>query len=101
MSIGVNGLYESYLESERKLKDYRNRRMLRPVLVARIEIDEADFAWTISVSADGRVFYIDHVLLGVIRRGRFIGNRWAYKVVSMAGVRKVKRFLEGEWVVSR
>ena len=96
MSIGVNGLYVSYLESERKLKEYRNKRMLKPVRVARIKIDESDFGRTISVTTDERVFYLDHVLLGVIKRGRFVGNRWAYKVVSMAGVRKVKQYIEGQ-----
>ncbi len=94
MKVGFTGLYESYLDAERKLRAYRKRQRLRPVPVGRVEMDESDFERTISVTAYGSVFYIDHVLLGVIRRGRFVGNRWSYKVVSMAGVRKIKLYLE-------
>jgi|GEM_PF-5240424 len=94
MNKGFLSLYESYLEDEKKRKDYQKKRSVRAVLINRIEIDEADFERTISVTADGRVFYIDHVQLGVIRKGCFVSERWAYKVVSMAGVRKVRRYLE-------
>ena len=94
MNKGFLSLYESYLEDEKKRKDYQKKRSVRAVLINRIEIDEADFERTISVTADGRVFYIDHVQLGVIRKGSFVSERWAYKVVSMAGVRKVRRYLE-------
>jgi hypothetical protein len=42
---------------------------------------------------------IDHVQLGVMRKVRFVSDRWVYKVVSMAGVRMVKRYLEGKYLV--
>ena len=93
MKSSFTSYYESYLESDRKRKQYKKRRAARPVPVCKIEIDESDFNRTISVTSDGRVFYLDHVQLGVIRRGRFVSERWAYKVVSMAGVRAVKRYL--------
>ena len=83
MNNGFLSFYESYLEEECNLKKYQKKRAARVVPVCRVEIDEADFVRTISVTADGRVFYIDHVQLGVIRKGRFVSDRWAYKVVSM------------------
>ena len=69
----------------------------RGIIVCQDLIIKSELKSKLSVSDDGRVFYNDHVLLGVIRSGRFTADRWAFKVFSKADIRKVRRYLELTW----
>jgi hypothetical protein len=69
----------------------------RGVIISRSTIKESELESKISITKDGRVYHNDHVHLGVIRSGRFVCDKWAFKVFSMADIRKVRQYLESTW----
>ncbi|MDC7225207.1 MAG: hypothetical protein PQJ61_00420 [Spirochaetales bacterium] len=69
----------------------------RGVIVAQSSILESELESKLFIAVDGRVFYNDHVQLGVIRSGRYVADKWAFKVFSMADVRMVRQYLESTW----
>jgi hypothetical protein len=78
--------------------EYRRRDLPgKGVIVGQSAISESELERTVSITDDGRVFHNDHVQLGVIRSGRFVADRWAFKVFSMADLGKVRRHLELTW----
>ena len=57
MNQGYTSFYESYIGDKRKLKEYQKRRAARPVPVARVEINEADFDdFTVGSSYSGTIY---------------------------------------------
>ncbi len=61
--------------------------------VIRETIDEDQLYRTITVSPEGKVYYINHVLLGIIKKGRFVADRDVYRFFSRREVRKVREYL--------
>ncbi|MBI9103755.1 MAG: hypothetical protein JEY99_15170 [Spirochaetales bacterium] len=56
-------------------------------------LDESLFFRTLRVLEDGRVFYIDHLVIGNVRRGVFVSARDFCRWFPRSDIRKVRGYL--------
>ncbi|MBI9105052.1 MAG: hypothetical protein JEY99_21735 [Spirochaetales bacterium] len=58
-------------------------------------LDESLFFRTLRVLDDGRVYYIDHLVIGYVRRGVFVSACDFCRWFPRSDIRKVRGYLQG------
>ena len=74
------------------------REYIRKQRVKDLVLDEKEFYKNIKVLSDGRVYYIDHVLLGYFRKGRFYMDREVYEYIPRKEFLKIRNWINEKWV---